>query len=298
MVSIDGTIVRPADLFGGQPVRRATGEADVRATIWEPNLRASMQAQYARNVSEPTGPSVNAGVRVLVVEDYRPLADLLAEGLCDDGMATEVAYDGTEAASKLDHHAYDVVVLDRALPGIHGDALCRMIARKADGRAMVLMLSGSESPTDREDGLSLGADDYLVKPFHFPELVLRVRALARRQPSARPVVLRAAGIELDCVSRTVRRGGRPVELSTKELAVLEALMVAGPAYLSAEQLLDQVWDENADPFTKIVTVTIGRLRHKLGGPDVIVTVPRVGYRIVPVSPATPTTPSTTGCSAA
>ena len=139
-------------------------------------------------------------MRVLVVEDYRPLADLLAEGLADEGIAAEVAYDGTEAAAKLHYNAYDVVVLDRALPGIHGDAICQMIARGADGRAMVLMLSGSESAADRTDGLSLGADDYVVKPFHFPELVLRVRALARRQPAARPTVLRAAGIELDCLS--------------------------------------------------------------------------------------------------
>ncbi len=145
---------------------------------------------------------------------------------------------------------------------------------------MVLMLSGSESPADRTDGLGLGADDYLGKPFHFPELVLRVRSLARRQPTAQSVVLLAAGIELDCLSRMVRRGGRFVQLSTKEIAVLEALMIAAPGYLSAEQLLEKVWDENTDPFTKTVTVTIGRLRHKLGEPGVIVTIPRVGYRIM------------------
>ena len=158
---------------------------------------------------------------------------------------------------------------------------------------MVLMLSGSESPADRTDGLSLGADDYLGKPFHFPELVLRVRSLARRQPTAQSVVLRAAGIELDCLSRIVRRGGRFVELSIKEIAVLEALMTAAPAYLSAEQLLEKVWDENTDPFTKTVTVTVGRLRHKLGEPGVIVTIPRVGYRIMAGTRPAPT-PSISG----
>jgi DNA-binding response OmpR family regulator len=226
-------------------------------------------------------------MNVLVVEDYRPLADLLAEGLADEGITADVAYNGIEAAAKLDHNAYDVVVLDRALPGIHGDAICEMIAGGTDRRAMVLMLSGSQSPADRADGLGLGADDYVVKPFHFPELVMRVRTLARRRPAARPIVLKAAGIELDCLSRAVRREGRFVELSTKEVAVLEALMVAAPAYLSAEQLLDKVWDENTDPFTKVVTVTVSRLRHKLGEPNAIRTVPRLGYRLTPLSPAGP-----------
>jgi DNA-binding response OmpR family regulator len=222
----------------------------------------------------------DAGMRVLVVEDYRPLADLVAEGLTDQGMAADVAYDGTEAEFKLNVNAYDVVVLDRNLPGIHGDALCRRISGE-DKRAMVLMLSGAESPGDRVVGLSLGADDYLTKPFHFPELVLRVRALARRRPWARPPVLRVAGIELDSLRWRVRRHGQPVELSPKEFAVLEALMTAFPAYLSAEDLLERVWDENADPFTKTVTVTIGRLRLKLGEPRVIHTIPRVGYGMVP-----------------
>jgi DNA-binding response OmpR family regulator len=219
-------------------------------------------------------------MRVLVVEDYRPLADLVAEGLSDQGMAADVAYDGTEAEFKLNINAYDVVVLDRNLPGIHGDALCKMISGD-DKQVMVLMLSGAESPGDRVRGLSLGADDYMTKPFHFPELVLRVRALARRRPCARPPVVRVAGIELDSLCRSVRRQGERIELSPKEFAVLEALMAAFPAYLSAEDLLDKVWDENADPFTKTVTVTIGRLRQKLGQPPVIHTVPRVGYAIVP-----------------
>jgi DNA-binding response OmpR family regulator len=218
-------------------------------------------------------------VRVLVVDDCRPLADLTAEGLSDQGIPADVAYDGTEAVSKLGLNAYDVVVLDRALPGISGDTLCRIIS-EADARSMVLMLSGAASPSERVSGLGLGADDYLVKPFHFPELVLRVRALARGQPRALPRVLRAGGIELDCLGRSARRDGRPLQVSAKELAVLEALIVASPAYLSAEQLLEKVWDENADPFTKTVAVTVGRLRRKLGEPEVIETAARVGYRIV------------------
>ena len=218
-------------------------------------------------------------MRVLVVEDCRSLADLVAEGLSGQGIAADVAYDGTEAAAKLGINSYDVVVLDRTLPGVPGDTLCRMVS-SADERSMVLMVSGAASPEERLYGLGLGADDYLVKPFHFPELVMRVRALARRQPRARPRVLRAGGVELDCLSRTVTRDGAPLELRAKELAVLEALMAASPGYLSAEQLLEKAWDENADPFTKTVAVTIGRLRHKLGEPQVVQTAIGVGYRIV------------------
>ncbi|MBO3752614.1 response regulator transcription factor [Streptosporangiaceae bacterium NEAU-GS5] len=217
-------------------------------------------------------------MRVLVVEDARALADVVVEGLRDQGMAVDAAHDGLEAAAKLDGVSYDVVVLDRDLPGIHGDALCQMITER-DGRPMVLMLTAAGSPGDRVSGLTLGADDYLAKPFHFPELVLRVRALARRRPSARARTLRAAGIELDPLRRTVTRDGRHLDLSVKEFAVLEALLRASPAYLSAEDLLEQVWDEHADPFTNTVTVTVGRLRRKLGDPPVIITTPTVGYRI-------------------
>jgi DNA-binding response OmpR family regulator len=217
-------------------------------------------------------------VRVLVVEDSRSLADVLVEGLRDQGMAVDAAHDGLEAAAKLDLNAYDVIVLDRDLPGIHGDALCQMITDH-DQRAMVLMLTASGAPGDRVTGLGLGADDYLAKPFHFPELVLRIRALARRKPAARARTLRAAGIELDPMRRTVTRDGRPIDLSVKEFGVLEALLLAAPAYLRAEELLEQVWDEQADPFTNTVTVTIGRLRRKLGDPPVIATTPGIGYRI-------------------
>jgi DNA-binding response OmpR family regulator len=227
---------------------------------------------------------------VLVVEDSMSLAEVLVEGLRDQGMAVDAAHDGLEAAAKLDVNAYDVVVLDRDLPGIHGDVLCQMITdpagdpRAASGpdigaRAMVLMLTAAGTPGDRVTGLGLGADDYLAKPFHFPELVLRVRALARRQPSARGRLLRAAGIELDQVRRTVTRDGRNLDLSVKEFGVLEALLAASPAFLSAEDLLERVWDEHVDPFTNAVAVAIGRLRRKLGDPPVITTTPGVGYRV-------------------
>ncbi|MET9068949.1 response regulator transcription factor [Streptosporangium sandarakinum] len=217
-------------------------------------------------------------MRILVVEDARALADVLAEGLRDRGMAVDVAHDGLAAAAKLDLNAYDVVVLDRDLPGIHGDTLCHMITER-DDRPMVLMLTAAGSPGDRVSGLILGADDYLAKPFHFPELVLRIHALARRRPSARPRTLRAAGIELDAARHVATRDGRPLDLSPKEFALLEALLSVAPAFLSAEALLERVWDENADPFTNTVTVTVGRLRRKLGDPSPITTRPGVGYRI-------------------
>jgi DNA-binding response OmpR family regulator len=217
-------------------------------------------------------------VRVLVVEDSRSLADVVVEGLRDQGMAVDVAYDGLEAVTKLDVNTYEVVVLDRDLPRLHGDTLCRMIVER-DDPVMVLMLTASGSAGERVSGLTLGADDYMAKPFHLPELVLRVRALARRRPAARARVFRAAGIELDCLRHTAIRDGRLLDLSVKEFGVLEALMRAQPAVLSAERLLEQAWDEHANPFTNTVTVTISRLRRKLGNPAVIETIPNVGYRI-------------------
>ena len=213
-----------------------------------------------------------------MVEDARSLADVLAEGLRDQGMAVDVAHDGLAAAAKVDVNFYDVVVLDRDLPGIHGDTLCQMITGR-DDRAMVLMLTAAGAPGDRVSGLTMGADDYLAKPFHFPELVLRVRALARRRPSARARTLRAAGVELDPARHTAVRDGRQLDLSVKEFALLQALLRASPAFLSTEELLERVWDEHADPFTNTVTVTIGRLRRKLGSPAIIVTKPGIGYRI-------------------
>jgi DNA-binding response OmpR family regulator len=217
-------------------------------------------------------------MRVLVVEDDHALAEVVAEGLRDQGMAVDLAHDGLAAAAKLDLTAYDVVVLDRDLPGLHGDTLCQMITDRSD-RPMVLMLTAASAPGDRVSGLTLGADDYLAKPFHFPELVLRIHALARRKPDARPRTLHAAGIELDPLRRTAVRDGRQLDLSVKEFAVLEALLRTSPGFLSAETLLEQVWDEHADPFTNTVAVTIGRLRRKLGDPPVIATTPGVGYQI-------------------
>lgn len=217
-------------------------------------------------------------MRVLVVEDSPSLADVIAEGLRDQGMAVDVALDGYEAAAKLDLAQYQVVVLDRDLPGLHGDTLCRMIAER-DRAAMVLMLTAAGTPGDRVTGLGLGADDYLAKPFHFPELVLRIRALARRQPAARARVLRSGDVELDAVQHVARRGGEVLVLSAKEFGVLEALLRAAPGVLSAEKLLEQVWDEHADPFTNAVHMTISRLRRKLGEPGVIDTVTNAGYRI-------------------
>jgi DNA-binding response OmpR family regulator len=217
-------------------------------------------------------------MRILVVEDVRGLADDIAEGLRDEGFAVDVAYDGLDAAAKLDTNTYQVAVLDRDLPGIHGDTLCRMIT-ESDRPTMVLMLTAADTSDDRISGLGLGADDYLAKPFHFTELVLRIRALARRQPTARPRVYRAAGLTLDPQRHTAARNGRPLDLSVKEFAVLEALLRAAPAVLSTEDLLEQAWDENADPFTNAVFNTLSRLRRKLGEPPLIETRPGVGYRI-------------------
>jgi DNA-binding response OmpR family regulator len=218
-------------------------------------------------------------MRVLVVEDAPLLANTIAEGLRDQGIAVDVAYDGDDAATKIDLHPYDVVVLDRDLPGAHGDTLCRIITH-SENPAMILMLTAAGTPNDRVTGLALGADDYMPKPFHFPELILRVRALARRKPTAHSHTLQAAGVELDPLNGTVTRNGRPIDLTVKERAVLEALLRAMPGGLSAEKLLEQAWDENVDPFTKTVTVTIARLRRKLGEPDVIRNTPGVGYRII------------------
>jgi DNA-binding response OmpR family regulator len=224
-------------------------------------------------------------VRVLVVEDAEPLADVIAEGLRDEGMAVDVAYDGLAATAKLALNPYHVVVLDRDLPVLHGDAICQIVTERQP-RTMVLMLTAAAEAVDRVAGLALGADDYLAKPFHFPELVLRVRALARRQPAAPERTLRAAGIELDPIARTATRDGRHLHLSNKELAVLEALIAAAPAPVSAERLLQDAWDENADPFTHTVKVTIARLRRKLGPPQIITTTPGIGYRIL--TPDSPT----------
>jgi DNA-binding response OmpR family regulator len=216
-------------------------------------------------------------MRVLVVEDHVELANDIADGLRDQGIGADVAYDGSAAIEKAMLTRYDVVVLDRDLPRIHGDAVCATLV-SAGSRARILMLTAAGTVEDRVDGLMLGADDYLIKPFAFAELVARVRTLARREPAAPPVLVRG-DLVLDRARRRVSRAGRPVPLSRKELGVLEELLVADGAVVSAEDLLERVWDENADPFTRTVTVTVGRLRSKLGEPDPVETVIGCGYRL-------------------
>jgi DNA-binding response OmpR family regulator len=215
-------------------------------------------------------------VRVLVVEDEELLADAVAEGLRRESLAVDVAYDGYAAVERLGVNAYDVVVLDRDLPGVSGDEIC---AGLAGGDTRVLMLTAAGDLADRVEGLSLGADDYLPKPFAFAELVARVRALGRRARPALPPVLTRAGLTLDPNRREVYRDGRYVGLSRKEFAVLEELLRAAGAVVSAEQLLERAWDENIDPFTNVVRVTVMTLRRKLGAPPIVETVPGVGYQI-------------------
>ncbi len=217
-------------------------------------------------------------MRVLVVEDEQRLADAIARGLRAEGMAVDVAYDGTDGHEKSTYTRYDVVVLDRDLPGMHGDDLLAELVSSGD-ITRVLMLTASSGLDARVDGLSAGADDYLSKPFAFPELVARVRALGRRATPAAPPVLRSGEVELDPAKRMVTRGGNPVELTRKEFGVLEVLMSAGGAVVSSEELLERVWDENADPFTTTVRVTVMTLRRKLGEPGMIDTVVGAGYRV-------------------
>jgi DNA-binding response OmpR family regulator len=216
-------------------------------------------------------------VRVLVVEDHVELADDIAEGLHDRGIAADVAYDGSVGLEKALLHSYDVVVLDRDIPRVHGDAVCAALAG-AGSESRILMLTAAASVGDRVEGLNLGADDYLPKPFAFEELVARLHALARRAPAAAPVMVRGE-LVLDRARRRVSRAGRPIVLTRKELGVLEELLVADGAVVSAEELLERVWDENADPFTRTVTVTLARLRRKLGEPHLIETVIGCGYRV-------------------
>ena len=217
-------------------------------------------------------------MRVLVVEDFAILARTLGTGLRREGMAVDVALDGAEALERLAGARYDVVVLDRDLPGVHGDEVCRRIVAGGAG-SRVLMLTAAGTVRQRVDGLVLGADDYLPKPFDFDALVARIRAMARRPSTALPPVLEVAGLRLDPARRTAVRGGARLDLSPKEFAVLECLLAAEGRPVSAEELLERVWDEAADPFTTTVKATVNRLRAKLGDPPVIETVPRAGYRI-------------------
>ncbi|MFI7056414.1 response regulator transcription factor [Streptosporangium canum] len=217
-------------------------------------------------------------MRVLVVEDEPLLADAIAEWLRDEVHAVDVAYDGAAALERAGVNDYDVVVLDRDLPAVHGDEVCRELVGVGSA-ARVLMLTAAAEVTDRVTGLSLGADDYLTKPFAFPELAARVQALGRRARPAAPPVLRRAGITLDPARREVFRDSRYVPLSKKEFAVLAELLRADGAVVSSEQLLEKAWDEHADPFTGAVRLAVLKLRRKLGAPPVVETVTGAGYRI-------------------
>lgn len=219
----------------------------------------------------------HGGVRVLVVEDHQVLAAHIAEGLRDAGLAVDVAWDGEAALAKSEANPYDVVVLDRDLPKVHGDEVCAALVASSSP-ARIVMLTASGEIEDRVGGLDLGADDYLVKPFAFAELLARVRALARRSPSL-PPVLERGDLIVDRARHLATRADRTLALNKKEFAILETLLRADGAVVSAEELLDAVWDEHADPLSNVVSVTIARLRRKLGEPPLITTVIGRGYRL-------------------
>jgi DNA-binding response OmpR family regulator len=219
----------------------------------------------------------NVAVRVLVVEDHVALANRIGEGLRDAGFAVDVVYDGSTALQRAAATEYDVVVLDRDLPSVHGDQVCRRLARDASS-SRILMLTAAADVEDRVDGLELGADDYLGKPFAFHELIARTRALGRRGPGS-PAVVQRGDLVVDRARHRASRSGVPLTLTRKEFGVLECLIGADGAPVSAEHLLEHVWDENADPFSNTVAVTIARLRRKLGDPPLIETVVGVGYRL-------------------
>jgi len=216
-------------------------------------------------------------MRVLVVEDHPRLAATVAAVLRREGMAVDVAFDGREALDRAALTEYDVVVLDRDLPGVHGDDVCRSLS--STGESAVLMLTAAGSVEERVEGLGIGADDYLPKPFHLTELVARIRALARRSRRALPPRLTFGDLELDSSHREVTRAGEPVALTPKEFAVLEVLLRAEGTVVSTEEILERAWDDATDPFTNAVRMTVSRLRAKLGDPPVVQTVTPVGYRI-------------------
>ncbi len=214
---------------------------------------------------------------MLVVEDHVALASRIGEGLRDAGFAVDVVHDGAAALENAMSNDYDVVVLDRDLPGVHGDRICKLLVRRGSP-ARILMLTAAAGVEDRVDGLELGADDYLGKPFAFAELIARIRALARRGPGS-PAVVQRGDLLIDRARHRASRAGVPLTLTRKELGVLDRLAAADGATVSAEELLENVWDEHADPFSNIVAVTVGRLRRKLGDPPLIETVVGVGYRL-------------------
>jgi DNA-binding response OmpR family regulator len=224
-----------------------------------------------------SGRAHNVQVRVLVVEDHVALANRIGEGLRDAGLAVDVVYDGATAMDSTTSTDYDVIVLDRDLPAVHGDRVCRALVR-AGSPSRILMLTAAADVEDRVDGLELGADDYLGKPFAFQELVARIRALGRRGPGS-PAIVQRDDLVVDRARHRVSRAGIPLTLTRKEFGVLDCLASADGAVVSAEELLEHVWDAHADPFSNTVAVTIRRLRRKLGDPPLIETVTGVGYRL-------------------
>ena len=224
-----------------------------------------------------SGQAHNVQVRVLVVEDHVALANRIGEGLRDAGFAVDVVYDGAAALQSTTSTDYDVVVLDRDLPAVHGDRVCRRLVRDGS-HSRILMLTAATDVEDRVDGLELGADDYLGKPFAFGELIARIRALGRRGPGS-PAVVQRGDLVVDRARHRASRAGLPLTLTRKEFGVLECLAGADGAAVSAEELLEHVWDAHADPFSNTVAVTIRRLRRKLGDPPLIETVTGVGYRL-------------------
>ena len=217
-------------------------------------------------------------MRVLVAEDVEDLAAAIAAGLRREGMVVDIVLDGTAALDHLAVTRYDVVVLDRDLPGTHGDEVCRRLTAERS-QSRVLMLTAASTVRERVDGLGLGADDYLPKPFDFAELVARIRALGRRPETSLPPILEHGEVTLDPSRRIAFRAGRRLDLSPKEFALLEYLLASAGRVVSAEELLEQVWDEAADPFTTAVKQTMRRLRVKLGDPPVIRTVREGGYQV-------------------
>ncbi|MEH0058686.1 response regulator transcription factor [Auritidibacter ignavus] len=227
-------------------------------------------------------------MRVLIVEDQPYLAEAIRDGLALSSISADIATDGHQALHLVATIDYDVMLLDRDIPGVHGDEVCQRLDAEVD-RPAILMVTAAGLVEEKVDGLSLGADDYLTKPFEFDELVARVRALGRRRFTPRPAQYRAGGVTLDPFRHEVTRSGRNIRLSPKEFAVLETLMCEPGRVISAEQLLAEAWDENANPFTQSVKVTISSLRRKLGEPWVIRTISGVGYTVDADPEPAPTT---------
>jgi DNA-binding response OmpR family regulator len=228
--------------------------------------------------TEPEPLKKGVTVRVLVIEDDELMAEAIGFGLRQDGMAVDVVFDGPTGLTRALVNNYDVIVLDRDLPGMHGDEVCAKLI-ESECRSRLLMLTAAAMVEDLVDGLGLGADDYLIKPFDFPVLVARIGALTRRSQPAIPPVLRHGDLVLDVAQHRASRAGRPLELTPKEFGVLELLLASQGRSVSAEEILERVWDEAADPFTNAVKITISRLRTKLGDPPIIETVAKSGYRI-------------------